>query len=182
PRLALLTLALLPIFRLCFLLIRRPPRATLFPYTTLFRSTTFEQKVLGRSEGALTSDTCDGADRVDDADIVRCERGSERQVLEEVSSTRGAIGYVDVPSAGAARADGRELSVVELDGTYPDVGTVQDGYPFWTIEYLYTKGDPDSAPVQSGFLEYLRSGTARDELHSARYVPCLRKDGRLHAL
>lgn len=144
--------------------------------------TTFEQKVLGRPEGALTSDTCDGADRVDDADIVRCERGSERQVVEEVSSTRGAIGYVDVPSAGAARADGRELSVVELDGTYPDVGTVQDGYPFWTIEYLYTKGDPASAPVQSGFLEYLRSGTARDELHSARYVPCLRKDGRLHAL
>src|SRR5690606_41701684 len=85
PRLALLTLALLPIFRLCFLLIRRPPRATLFPYTTLFRSTTFEQKVLGRSEGALTSDTCDGADRVDDADIVRCERGSERQVVKERS-------------------------------------------------------------------------------------------------
>src|SRR3990167_8385543 len=27
------------VFRLCFLMIRRPPRSTLFPYTTLFRST-----------------------------------------------------------------------------------------------------------------------------------------------
>ncbi|WP_158056763.1 PstS family phosphate ABC transporter substrate-binding protein [Saccharomonospora sp. CUA-673] len=146
--------------------------------------TTFEETVLGRSEGALTSDSCDGADRVSDADVVRCERGSEPQVVDEVSGTRGAIGYVDVPSANDARSDGRELTVVELDGNYPDAGTVQDGYPFWTIEYLYSKGDPesDAVPVQSGFLEYLGGGTARDELHSAGYLPCLRHDGQLHEL
>ncbi|MBB3663417.1 ABC-type phosphate transport system substrate-binding protein [Prauserella sediminis] len=144
--------------------------------------TTFEQRVLGRSEGPLTSDSCDGADRVAEADIVRCERGSERIVLDEVASTRGAIGYVDVPSANEARSEGRALSVVELDGGYPDPGNIPDGYPFWTIEYLYTKGEADRTSLQSGFLEYLRSGTARDELHSAGYVPCVRKDGRLHAL
>lgn len=144
--------------------------------------TTFEQRVLGRSEGPLTSDTCDDADRVEHADVVRCERGSERMVLDEVARTRGAIGYVDVPSANDARSEGRDLGVVELDGDYPDPGNIPDGYPFWTIEYLYTKGEPDSSPLQSGFLEYLRSGTARDELHSAGYVPCMRKDSRLHAL
>ncbi|GAA1199474.1 PstS family phosphate ABC transporter substrate-binding protein [Prauserella alba] len=81
--------------------------------------TTFEQRVLGRSGGGLTSDSCDGADRVAEADIVRCERGSERIVLDEVASTRGAIGYVDVPSANDARSEGRTVSVVELDGATP---------------------------------------------------------------
>src|SRR3712207_8662259 len=32
-----------------FLMIRRPPRSTLFPYTTLFRS---DREVLGREQGA----------------------------------------------------------------------------------------------------------------------------------
>src|SRR2546422_6129846 len=31
-------MAQLPLFRFFFLMIRRPPRSTLFPYTTLFRS------------------------------------------------------------------------------------------------------------------------------------------------
>src|SRR3989442_4309664 len=31
-----------------FLMIRRPPRSTLFPYTTLFRSTAYGGQVLGR--------------------------------------------------------------------------------------------------------------------------------------
>src|SRR5690349_23005022 len=34
----------LPVFLFFFLMIRRPPRSTLFPYTTLFRSTTFFSK------------------------------------------------------------------------------------------------------------------------------------------
>src|SRR3712207_8674044 len=35
----MLCFAVLSVFLLCFLMIRRPPRSTLFPYTTLFRST-----------------------------------------------------------------------------------------------------------------------------------------------
>src|SRR3712207_7858272 len=31
-----------------FLIIRRPPRSTLFPYTTLFRSTAVDQRVAGQ--------------------------------------------------------------------------------------------------------------------------------------
>src|SRR5256884_8626623 len=37
--------ACLPLFRFFFLMIRRPPRSTLFPYTTLFRSKLNEKKV-----------------------------------------------------------------------------------------------------------------------------------------
>src|SRR5256884_7202524 len=37
--------ACLPLFRFFFLMIRRPPRSTLFPYTTLFRSKLNQKKV-----------------------------------------------------------------------------------------------------------------------------------------
>src|SRR3989339_684668 len=37
-------------------MIRRPPRSTLFPYTTLFRSSFIEQGIL-RKNGAQTGDT-----------------------------------------------------------------------------------------------------------------------------
>src|SRR5205807_10403461 len=35
---SLITLSIVRFHLLCFLMIRRPPRSTLFPYTTLFRS------------------------------------------------------------------------------------------------------------------------------------------------
>src|SRR5574337_1362168 len=46
----------LPLFCFFFLMIRRPPRSTLFPYTTLFRSCTSSPKaykVLGREPNHL---------------------------------------------------------------------------------------------------------------------------------
>src|SRR2546425_10157141 len=40
------SLSLILLFFFFFLMIRRPPRSTLFPYTTLFRSTTAGSKIL----------------------------------------------------------------------------------------------------------------------------------------
>src|SRR2546430_4111467 len=37
-------------------MIRRPPRSTLFPYTTLFRSVALPLRVLGKDESAYRSD------------------------------------------------------------------------------------------------------------------------------
>src|SRR5256886_6140363 len=53
-----------------FLMIRRPPRSTLFPYTTLFRSRQLEARVLGR-----------GADQRDDPVL---DPGQERILLRPV--------------------------------------------------------------------------------------------------
>src|SRR3712207_9501585 len=39
-----------------FLMIRRPPRSTLFPYTTLFRSDVPLERVLGREVGGIYAD------------------------------------------------------------------------------------------------------------------------------
>src|SRR3712207_7827902 len=40
-----------------FLMIRRPPRSTLFPYTTLFRSNTAPSPVGGRADDGVTGQT-----------------------------------------------------------------------------------------------------------------------------
>src|SRR2546430_10597912 len=53
-----------------FLMIRRPPRSTLFPYTTLFRSTAAAgirplQRHLARSRIRCTERCCDVTDRYD---------------------------------------------------------------------------------------------------------------------
>ncbi|PXY31026.1 PstS family phosphate ABC transporter substrate-binding protein [Prauserella muralis] len=143
---------------------------------------TFEQTVLGASEGALSSDSCERRDRGSPEPTIRCERSSEAEVLDEVAATDGAIGYVDLSSASAARAQGLPVTALELDGEYPDVNGIAAGYPFWTIEYLYTRGTPEEGSLLARFLGYLRSGTARDELQSAGYTPCVGTDGSLHPL
>src|SRR6266700_5305292 len=53
----------LPTHFLCFLTIRRPPRSTLFPYTTLFRSPGRPHVPVAALEGDLVSTAgqcCDG--------------------------------------------------------------------------------------------------------------------------
>src|SRR6202050_5825348 len=68
---------ILPVFLFFFLMIRRPPRSTLFPYTTLFRS---------ESDGAVT------------ASIARAIFAHERSPTLDRKSTRlnsshGSISY-----------------------------------------------------------------------------------------
>ncbi|PRX50305.1 ABC-type phosphate transport system substrate-binding protein [Prauserella shujinwangii] len=143
---------------------------------------TFERTVLDGPEGGLSSDSCERRDRGASAPVIRCERGSEADVLAEVADTEGAIGYADLPSARAARTGGLPITVVELDENYPDVSDIPNGYPFWTIEYLYTLGVPENGSLLRYFIDYLRSGTARAALQDAGYVPCVRRDGRVHHL
>src|SRR5437763_7215446 len=48
---------------LCFLLLRRPPRPTLFPYTTLFRSTALKVASVLAMIGAVVGDYFGGSTR-----------------------------------------------------------------------------------------------------------------------
>src|SRR2546430_15088958 len=54
-----------------FLMIRRPPRSTLFPYTTLFRS--IADPFAPREVGHFLPDPPDRADRVSSNDVTRSE-------------------------------------------------------------------------------------------------------------
>lgn len=139
---------------------------------------TFEQTMLvGASQGELTSDSCVTADRgVPGSRVVRCERGSEDLIVDEVATIPGAIGYVDLASANAATAGRLPVTVQRLDGRYPDVSAAATGYPLWTIEYLYTKGEPEDGTVLAALTEYLRGDTAYAELVEAGYTPCATDD------
>src|SRR3712207_6945100 len=69
-----------------FLMIRRPPRSTLFPYTTLFRSSwidtgMFLQNVMLAAR-AFGLDTCPQAAFCDHHDVVRAHLRSEEHTSE----------------------------------------------------------------------------------------------------
>lgn len=138
---------------------------------------TFEQTVLGtRSEGDLTSDSCESTDRDPGAPVIRCERGTEAELIEEVAATPGAIGYVDLPSVRSG------LTTLSLDGQRPSVSGISAGYPFWTIEYLYTKGLPPSGTLLATFVDHLRGPVSGGVLSDVGYTPCTGRDGQLHLL
>lgn len=138
---------------------------------------TFEQTVLGAtSEGPLTSDSCETTDRIPGAPVIRCERGTEAQQIDEIVSTPGAIGYVDLPSARPG------LTTLSLDGERPSVSGISAGYPFWTVEYLYTKGIPPTGGLLAAFVDHLRGPGSGTALTDAGYTPCTGKDGQLHLL
>jgi phosphate transport system substrate-binding protein len=144
---------------------------------------TFEQTMLGgASQGELTSDSCETADRVVGAPVIRCERNSEEGLVDEVAATPGAIGYVDLASANQATGDRLPVTVQRLDGQYPDVSSAAAGYPFWTIEYLYTKGSPEEGTVLDSLIGYLRTKTVYAELVEAGYTPCVTTDGQTYLL
>src|SRR5438270_6737797 len=69
-------------------MIRRPPRSTLFPYTTLFRSFVCDQKLLGTLFGLELSGTALTAEIVTDPQSVAVDRKSTR-----LNSSHSQISY-----------------------------------------------------------------------------------------
>src|SRR5437870_9766927 len=80
-----------PIF-FFFLLIRRPPRSTLFPYTSLFRSDLYAQRdVMRRTVGALGRPEPLDPVPLDPLDAVR--RGRQDRKSTRLNSSHVAISY-----------------------------------------------------------------------------------------
>ncbi len=130
----------------------------------------FEDSVLGGSEPAVSSDDCTSRDRDRKARVIRCERGGTAQLLAEVGTVEGAIGYTEM--SAATRHPGVER--VQLDGYEPDIEPVKrDRYPYWTVEYAYTYGSPQDDGLTAEFLAYLNSDTAKNLMRSHGHVPCV---------
>lgn len=138
----------------------------------------FEQRVLGTGEGALTSDDCRTKDRAPQATVIRCERDKNADVVREIAAVEGAIGYADAPSVAEARKTNR-MTALSLDGKMFDASVgVEAGYPFWTVEYLYTKGKPDGNSLAGRFIRYvLEHDEARVRMTDAGYLPCRTPEG-----
>jgi len=138
----------------------------------------FEQKVLGAAEPGLTSNECLTNDRDHRAPIIRCERNSNQDVVGKISDTPGAIGYSDAASVADARKS-HAVTALTIDNRAFDADTVVDaGYPFWTVEYVYSKGTPGEDTLPGRFVDYVRKNdSARVRLNAIGYVPCTTADG-----
>ncbi|NUS63680.1 MAG: hypothetical protein HOQ46_08525 [Saccharothrix sp.] len=138
----------------------------------------FERRVLGASESALSSNDCRVKDRAPDAPVIRCERDENADVVREIGAVEGAIGYADAPSVAEARKT-NALTALSLDGKVFDAAAgVEAGYPFWTVEYLYTRSEPAAGSLVGRFMAYVREHDgARVRMKDAGYLPCLTADG-----
>ncbi|WP_018685779.1 PstS family phosphate ABC transporter substrate-binding protein [Actinokineospora enzanensis] len=137
----------------------------------------FEKRVLGTGEDGLSSNECLTKDRNPAARTIRCERDSNSEVVAKISSIPGAIGYADAPSVTEARKS-NALNAVSLNGkTFDTGGGVASDYPFWTVEYLYTKGEAGKDGLLGSFVTYLHTNPkALLHLKDAGYLPCITPD------
>ncbi|KOX17475.1 hypothetical protein ADK67_38460 [Saccharothrix sp. NRRL B-16348] len=138
----------------------------------------FERRVLETGEGALSSNDCRVKDRAPEAPVIRCERDKNADVVREIGAVEGAIGYADAPSVAEARKT-NALTALSLNGKVFDAAAgVEAGYPFWTVEYLYTRSEPAAGSLVGRFVAYVREHDgARVRMKDAGYLPCVTADG-----
>lgn len=141
---------------------------------------TFEEEVLGHSEPGLTSDDCETPrDDGNASSVIRCERSATDELMDEVNHVSGAIGYAELSVANTYE----NVTTVKLDGYAADVATVESGdYPFWTVETLYTYGEPEDGSLTQAFLDYLSEDTAQNILREHGHEPCWDAQGRMNQL
>jgi phosphate transport system substrate-binding protein len=137
----------------------------------------FQTKLLGRSEGAASSTECQEKSPPLHAPTIRCELRTTGELIDKVTQTDGAIGYADAPTAKAEAARLQRFHVVTLDGRLPEATSIAQGYPFWTVEFLYTAGAPEDSSLLKNFIAFLGSANARAELSIRGYPPCIDRNG-----
>ena len=139
----------------------------------------FDTKVLGgRDEPQFSSYDCISKNAVRSSPVVRCEVPDTGTLLHRINTIPGTIGYAQISDA----ATYPNVERVKLDGADPDIGAVESGgYPFWTVEYLYTYGPAAPRSLAAAFLGYVNTDTSRDILRSAAYTPCFDRQQTLPA-
>ncbi|MET8867219.1 substrate-binding domain-containing protein [Nonomuraea sp. NPDC004580] len=140
----------------------------------------FEHQVLGTGENMLSSNECREKDRNPSAPVIRCERDDNAEIIRQIATVPGAIGYADAPSIRDARRAG-SVTALTLDGKAFDASTaVESGYPFWTVEYLYTRTPPKAGSLTANFLQFARTHErAQLRLSEAGFRPCTTEEGLL---
>jgi ABC-type phosphate transport system substrate-binding protein len=130
----------------------------------------FQSQILdGKTEQQPTSDNCMVRRDRRRTGGIRCERGDTRPLLAAVQQTRGAIGYAELGTA----SEKRYVATVQIDGVSPNAAAVSgDLYEFWTVEYLYTNGQPSSDSLVAGFLDFLSTPYATAALESDQHLTC----------
>lgn len=110
---------------------------------------------------------CDSRNLAPDSPAVHCWSSNTAAVLNRVETTPGAIGFADAHAARVA-AGAHGLDVIPIDGKDPG----SDGYPFWAVEYLYTRKSEQGNSLLTKFQEYITSGQAGGILTGSGSKPC----------
>nr|WP_240930111.1 substrate-binding domain-containing protein [Streptomyces coryli] len=131
---------------------------------------TLERKLLdGTREPPETSDDCEERGEGAPDGVLRCERGSTREVLDAVARTPGALGYSEL-GAAAGRRDVLQTRIGGQAATL--AGADHRAYPFWETEYAYTYAEPPAGSLAAGFLRYLTSEVGWDVVRAHGHRPC----------
>jgi phosphate transport system substrate-binding protein len=132
---------------------------------------TFDRTILGtQAEPPFTSYNCRTNNAVPSAKFIRCEVNDTGTLLQRVDSIPGAIGYAQVSDASSSR----DVSVIKINGADANIADVQQNlYPYWTVEYLYTLGNPAPGSLEADFLSYINGTTSDDILRSNDFAPCV---------
>jgi phosphate transport system substrate-binding protein len=118
---------------------------------------TLQQHVLGNPknpvpQAAATSDDClKRRPGLESAKAIVCERGSTSDVLNRTAALPDTIGYADV--GDVTRTSG--VKPVNVDGLRADLDGINNGYPFWTVEYVYSYGGLPDGSLAKAFTDYL---------------------------
>jgi ABC-type phosphate transport system substrate-binding protein len=87
-------------------------------------------------------------------------------MVQQLQNTPGSIGYASITSAGEAN-----LNIIALNRMAPlPILVKQNRYKFWTVERLYTKGQPSPNSLTAAFLQYIQSDYAKTVATSQNYI------------
>jgi phosphate transport system substrate-binding protein len=134
-----------------------------------------ERHVLGSpdvpvGQVAATSDSCrERRPGVSDQLPIVCVLGSTGDLIDRVATLDNAIGYADVSDVEQASG----VKKISLDGLNATLGDIRSGYPFWTVEYVYSHGQPEPGSLPDAFTNYLLAPVGRSTMESLQYYPCV---------
>lgn len=131
---------------------------------------TLEKYILAGPQVETTSDTCRSrSPGVSDKLPIVCEEGSTGDVIDRIATLDGAIGYADVSDVEQSTG----VKKVVLDRRGPTLADIGAGYPFWTVEYLYSYGRIEPGSLPESFRNYVLTPEGRNAMEGFHYYACV---------
>jgi phosphate transport system substrate-binding protein len=136
---------------------------------------TLERYVLGLPDAPLvqaetTSDSCrDRRPGISAGGPIICERASTEDLTDQIAGQDDAIGYADVSDVEQSSG----VKKIRIGGREATLAGIRADYPFWTVEYVYSRGplEPGSLPLE--FQDYLLTSEGRNTMARFQYYACV---------
>ncbi|MGW4487964.1 PstS family phosphate ABC transporter substrate-binding protein [Amycolatopsis sp. NPDC004368] len=130
---------------------------------------TLEKYLLGTTQAPATSDSCrDLRPGVPATAPIICEQGSTGDLIDRIATLGDAIGYADVSDV----AHSTTVKKISLGGRNATLDDIRGGYPFWTVEYVFSRGPLPSGSLAAAFRDYLVTPEARGAMAGFQYYAC----------